>query len=304
MNDAFVKKDNLQVYSFYRFLKIDNKEKIKLLFDHFFKNKHVKGTILLADEGINASISSTEDVLQDTMIFIKKILKIKKINLKINNSDFFPFNKFKVRLKKEIVSLGVNEIRLNKNCNNYILPATWDKFVSKKGVKLIDTRNIYEIKIGKFSGAINPKIKTFREFPSKVQNLGLKKNDMIAMYCTGGIRCEKASAFLKSKGFKNVYQLDGGIINYLQEYKCKIKNSQWSGECFVFDNRVTVNRKLNKGKYEQCYGCRNPITKKDMVSKKYKKGVYCPLCFDKRTEKQKKSSEDRQQQIEKYMSKS
>ncbi|MBS30080.1 MAG: hypothetical protein CMG39_02810 [Candidatus Marinimicrobia bacterium] len=298
MINSSLNTENIQIYSFYRFIKIKNKKKTKLLLNRFLKNKIIKGTILIADEGINASISGTKDSLNDAIIHIKDVLNIRKINLKINDLNYIPFNKFKIRLKKEIVSLGINHLHVSSNSKNYVHPKEWDKFISKRKVKIIDTRNTYEIKIGKFNRAINPNTKTFREFPLKIQNLDIKKNDTIAMYCTGGIRCEKASTLLKLKGFKNIHLLEGGIINYLENKKNNNSKTLWKGECFVFDKRVTVNKKLSQGKYLQCYGCRMPITKKDTQSSKYKKGVSCHHCYDLRSPTQKKNSEVRQKQIE------
>ena len=291
-------KNKLTIYSFYRFLKIKNKKIIKKSLDKYFKKKLIRGTILIADEGINASISGTEDDLLATIKLIKRTLNIRKLEIKMNKNNFLPFNRIKVRLKNEIVSLGKGEIEVNKFTGKLIHPSDWNKLIHRKDIKVIDTRNIYEISIGKFKGAINPQTISFREFPEKLENLGVTKNDKLAMYCTGGIRCEKASAYLKLNGFKNVFQLEGGILNYLDYSKQKRKKSFWKGECFVFDDRVTINKKLERGDYYQCYGCRQPITKKDLKSKNYKKGVYCPYCFKKRTHEQKIRSLTRQKQIE------
>ena len=293
-----MKNDDLYIYTFYKFLNIKNKKNIKSLLDKYFKKKLLRGTILIANEGINASISGTENDLSETINMIKKILRIRKLNIKINKNKFLPFNRIKVRLKKEIVSLGKGKIDVNKLARNHVHPAKWNDMIKKKNVKLIDTRNIYEFDIGQFKGAINPKTKSFREFPKKLKKLGIKKNEKLAIYCTGGIRCEKASAYLKMNGFRNIVQLDGGILNYLDYVNKKNKKTLWNGECFVFDNRVTVNKNLEKGNYYQCHGCRHPITEKDLKSNKYKKGVYCPHCFNKRSKDQKMRSLNRQKQID------
>ncbi len=287
------------IYSFYRFIEIKNKKNVKNILDKYFIKKLIRGTILIANEGINANISGTEKDLLLAIKLIRKLLKIRKINIKINKNDFLPFNRIKVRLKKEIVSLGQGYFDVNKKTGNFISPSKWDKLIIKKNLKLIDTRNIYEIEIGKFKTALNPMTQNFREFPKKFERLEIDKSDQIAMYCTGGIRCEKASAYLKSKGYKNIFQLQGGIINYLKYHKQKETNGLWDGECFVFDNRVTINKKLIKGKYVQCYGCRRPLSKRDLKSKYYSKGVTCGYCYFERTDKQKKSSMSRQVQIEK-----
>ena len=290
--------NDLHIYTFYRFLNIKNTKQIKKLLDKYFEKKILRGTILLANEGINASISGRKNDLLDTIKIIKKLLKIRKINIKINKIDFLPFNKIKVRLKKEIVSLGKGEISVNKFTGKLIHPSKWNKEIKKKNVKLIDTRNIFEINIGKFKGAINPNTSSFREFPKQLNQGGVKKSDKLAIYCTGGIRCEKASAYLKLQGFKNIIQLDGGILNYLDYIKKTKKESLWSGECFVFDNRVSVNKNLVKGKYLQCHGCRHPITKADTKLKSYIKGISCRYCYSKRTQDQKKRSAVRQSQID------
>ena len=233
------------------------------------------------------------------MKHIRRTIRIRKYNLKINKINFLPFNRFKVRLKKEIVSMGKEKFKFNITKKSFINPSKWDDLINQKNLKLIDLRNNYEIEIGKFKKAINPKTKTFREFPKRFDDLGINKNDNIAMYCTGGIRCEKATNYLSNKGYKNIFQLDGGIINYFEYKKNSKKTTNWKGECFVFDKRVSITPKLDKGKYAQCYGCRHPISSKDMKSNKYLKGVSCPKCYDHRTDQQKKNSITRQMQIEK-----
>ena len=289
---------NFKIVSFYRFKEIKNKKTLKILFDNFLRDKFVRGTILLADEGINGSLASSIENINICLQFIKKQLKIKKLHLQENEVQFIPFNRMKVRLKKEIVSLGKGEIKINDFSNTHLSPKEWDNFVRRKEVKIIDTRNRYEVQIGKFKKAINPFISSFREFPKQLNNLDIKKTDKIAIYCTGGIRCEKATEYMKLKGYKNVFQLDGGILNYM-DFKMKNKSkSIWQGECFVFDNRVTVSNDLKPGRYMQCYGCRMPISVKDTKSSKYIKGVSCPYCYENRSNKQKNNSKIRQRQIE------
>ena len=288
----------LYLYSFYRFTVIHEKKAIKQKLDEYLSLHNVKGTILLANEGINGSISAQKKDLDNIIKFIRNLLRIRKINLKINSCKYLPFNRMKVRLKKEIVSLGKGIIDVNKYNGKLVHPKDWDRIVLDKDTKLIDVRNEFEIGIGKFKNSINPITNSFREFPNSVSKLNINKNDRIAMYCTGGIRCEKASAYLKLNGFKNVVQLNGGILNYLDFIKKNKKSSLWQGECFVFDGRVTVNKNIRQGKYLQCHGCRRPITNRDTKSVYYKKGVSCPSCFNERSSEQKKRSLTRQNQIE------
>ncbi len=285
------------VYTFYDFVRIIDKKILKLEIDDFTKSKTIRGTILLADEGINASISGNKKELDNIIAFIEKKTNIKILNLKVHETDFLPFNKFKVRIKKEIVSLGKGEIEVNKNTAIRIHPLNWNKIIRDANTILIDVRNTFEIAIGKFENALNLNTVSFREFPSKIINKKFNKDAKVAMYCTGGIRCEKASAYLKSIGFKNLYQLDGGIIKYLEYYKEKKHETLWSGECFVFDDRVTIDQNLKKGNYFQCYGCRMPLSEDDLVSDKYIKGIVCPHCYKNRSNKQRLSSFMRQKQI-------
>ena len=287
------------IYSFYCFENIKNKKHIKYLIEDFLHDKIVRGTIILADEGINASISGAKIDLENIISFIKQNLIKNNFEIKIHEIDYLPFNRMKVRIKNEIVSLGQGEINVNKFRGKLVGPAEWNKLLLDTNTLLIDTRNSFEITIGKFKNSIDLDTFSFREFPKKFKSLKLKKNTKIAMYCTGGIRCEKASAYLKQKGYKNVLQLNGGILNYLKYIKNKSESTLWKGECFVFDDRVTVNKKLSVGKYLQCYGCKRPITKKEKLSIYYKKGVSCPYCFNERNEKQKHRSETRQKQINK-----
>ena len=290
--------DEFEIISFYRFIKIKKKNLLKKLIENFLKDKFIRGTILIANEGLNGSISGKKKDLKTIIIFIKKELNIRNLNIKINKVDFLPFNKLKIRLKNEIVSLGQDYAYNNSRKKNLVAPASWNNLIKEKDLILIDLRNEYEINIGKFKNAINPKTKSFREFPSKLDGMNLKKNEKIAMYCTGGIRCEKAANYLEHKGYKNIYQLQGGILNYLNYINNSNNVSKWDGECFVFDNRITVNDKLKIGNYIQCHGCRHPLTIKDTKSVSYVKGVSCPYCIKSRTDDQKSNSLNRQKQID------
>jgi len=290
--------DKIAVYSFYRFIEIKNLNFKKNKFLKSLGKKNIKGTIIISSEGINASISGIETDLKYAIKITRQILNIKKISLKINYIDFIPFYKFRVRIKNEIVSLGKKIINSKKNKNNFIDPSNWDSVVNNKDITLIDLRNSYEIEIGSFQGAINPNTNSFREFPKALASLELKKDKKIAIFCTGGIRCEKASIYMKNNGYENVIQLDGGILNYLSKTKNLKNKRKWFGDCFVFDNRVAVNSNLEKSNYLQCYGCRMPITKKDTLTNYYKKGIHCPKCYSKRSSEQIRNSETRQRQID------
>jgi UPF0176 protein len=290
-------KEKIYIYSFYRFKKFTGIKAIKSILDKSSKNKLILGTVLLANEGINGTISGTQKDLNKFISMIKKTLRIRKLLIKISYNKFIPFYRLKIRLKKEIVTIGDKTIKPEKLTGTYINPKRWERIINDKRYIIIDTRNDYEVGIGTFKNAINPKTRSFRQFPEFIKKLNLEKNQPIAMFCTGGIRCEKASSYLLKNGYKNISQLDGGILNYLEINKYN-KTTSWKGECFVFDNRVSVNSKLNKGTYEQCYGCRHPITAYDMSLKSYKKGTTCKYCIKTKTKIKIHSSETRQSQID------
>ena len=280
------------IFGFYKFKKITNLKEKKVLFNNFLKNEKFKGTIILSKEGINGTISFNKESYYSIKKNIKKFLNIKSFdNENLSNYSFQPFHKGKIKIKKELVPIGS---LLNKRViNNQIDPKKWNSFIKRKNTILIDTRKNFEYRVGTFKGSVNPKLNNFRDFPKFFKTLDKDKN--IAMFCTGGIRCEKASHFLKGKGFKNVYQLSGGIINYLN--KIDKKNSLWKGDCFVFDNRVSIKHGLKPGNLKICPGCREPISYREIKSKKYEEGVSCPNCFTNLTDKQKERFRMRQKQI-------
>ena len=284
------------VISFYKFVKINNPKKLRKSLLDLLLNEDVVGTFLIAKEGINATVSGSDISLKKIMKFLDKQKGFNDIEYKHSCSIKRVFRRLKIKVKDEIVALGKKEIDPSKTTRNYIEPRNWNKLIADPDVLLIDTRNTYEIKIGTFLGAENPNIKNFRDFPNFVKKkLNSKKNQKIAMFCTGGIRCEKASSYLLEKGFKDVYQLKGGILKYLEQNTKK--NSRFKGECFVFDERVSVNKKLKNGRYQQCYACRMPISKDDISSIHYKKGISCPHCFSKTSKRQKNRFAERQNQI-------
>jgi UPF0176 protein len=255
------------------------------------------GTLLLAREGINGTIAGSRAGIDRVLAYLRSDPRLADLEHKESVDENMPFYRMKVKLKKEIVTMGVPGIDPNEGVGTYVSPGDWNELLSDPDVLLIDTRNDYEYGIGSFRGAIDPRTTTFREFPEFVRtHLDPRKQKKVAMFCTGGIRCEKASAFMLKEGFEEVYHLQGGILKYLEEVP--EQESIWEGECFVFDNRVAVNHRLEKGRYDQCYGCRHPITEEDKLSDKYQKGVCCPRCYDLLTPDQMARFRERQKQVE------
>ena len=287
--------------AFYHFVTLDKKNNIQEHVYNFCEANNIKGTILLADEGINGTISGKEKNIRDFLIFIKKEDLFNGVFSKLEHKESWasknPFYRMKVRLKKEIVALGVDGVSPTKNVGKYVKPEEWNNLISDPNTIIIDTRNHYEVDIGTFKNATNPNTSTFRELPSFIEeNLDPKTPKKIAMFCTGGIRCEKATSLMLDKGFKDVYHLEGGILKYLETID-KDK-SLWEGECFVFDQRVAVTHGLNEGKYDQCYACRHPLSPDEMNSSHYIKGISCPYCYNKLTNEKRSSVIERQKQIE------
>lgn len=276
----------LKLISFYKFVKILNPVDNKLIFKKFLIDNKLKGSIIFSFEGINGSIAGKQSNIELLSNFLKKKFLFDEFdNINECHVDFIPFKKAKIKIKKEVVPL--NEL-FNDNkykFQNRVEPEDWNKLILSNDVTVVDVRKSFESEIGTFEKAINPKINDFRKFPEYFEKLSSDKDKKIAMFCTGGIRCEKAANYLFKRGFKNVYQLKGGILNYLN--KIPSKKSLWNGECFVFDERITVVNNSKIGNYLMCAGCRTPISKKDIQSPKYEKDVSCPKCFDKLTEKQK-----------------
>jgi UPF0176 protein len=286
--------------AFYDFVSLKNIEQLQAFILKFCQKNNIKGTVLLASEGINGTISGEEEKIQKFIEFIKKdsFFKNKLKNLEHKESwvSKNPFYRMKVKLKKEIVALGVDGISPTKKVGEYVNPEDWNKLIEDPNTIVIDTRNNYEVDIGTFKNSINPETETFREFPSYVdKNLDKNEPKKVAMFCTGGIRCEKATSLLLEKGFKNVYHLKGGILKYLESIPKE--ESLWQGECFVFDQRVAVTHGLDEGQYDQCYACRHPLSPDELKSKKYIKGISCPYCFNKLTQKKKAGVIERQKQI-------
>ena len=281
-----------KIFGFYKFKKIKNIKLLKKNLKNFIEEEQVRGTIIISIEGINGTISFKPTKYKKVKNKILNLLNIRKLdNENISYYKYQVFKKGKIKIKKEVVPIGM---KLNKIVTkNKIEPKDWNKFILKKETVLIDTRKNFEFKVGTFKGSINPELNNFRDFPRYFKTL--KKNQNIGMFCTGGIRCEKASAYLKKKGFKNVYQLKGGIINYLDNVKKK--DSLWSGDCFVFDNRVSIKHGLKPGNLKICPGCRNPIKLSERKFNFYEQGVSCSNCYNKLTNSQKQRFRMRQKQI-------
>ncbi len=285
------------VAALYRFVTLDDYRELREPLLDECVAAGVKGTLLLAVEGINGTIAGSREGIDRVLAWIRSDPRLAALEHKESVDEEMPFYRMKVKLKREIVTMGVKGIDPNRVVGTYVAPRDWNTLVNDPDVVLIDTRNRYEYGIGTFRGAIDPATTTFREFPRYVrENLDPARHKKVAMFCTGGIRCEKASAFMLQEGFEEVYHLQGGILKYLEEVP--EEESTWEGECFVFDNRVAVNHRLEKGSYDQCHGCRHPITAAEKASDLYQQGVCCPHCYDSLTEEQKARFAERQKQIE------
>ncbi len=282
--------------SFYRFINIESKDLIKEKFSTLCKRLKILGTLIIANEGLNGMLAGSSESI-DKVLSELFDFGIKSEDVKISFSEIKPFNRLRIKLKDEIISLGnADKSNPNKMVGKYVEPEDWNKVMEDKDVILIDTRNHYETSIGTFNGALVPNINTFKDFPDFVQRMEDKKDKKIAMFCTGGVRCEKASSYMLQVGFKEVLHLKGGIIKYLENIP--EKKSKWEGECFVFDNRVAIEHELDVGTYIICNGCGEPVSKDDVSSDKFKKGIHCPSCFDKLSEDQIKRATERQKQVE------
>lgn len=288
---------NIVVAALYKFVSLpDFHELREPLLDHCLA-QNIRGTLLLAEEGINGTVAGSREAIDSLLAYLKADPRLADLSHKESFDNSQPFYRMKVKLKKEIVTMGIDGIDPNEVVGTYVKPKDWNALISDPDVVLIDTRNDYEVEIGTFKGAVDPKTESFRQFPEYVrQNYNPEKHKKVAMFCTGGIRCEKASAFMKREGFEEVYHLEGGILKYLEEVDQP--DSLWQGECFVFDNRVSVKQGLEPGEYALCHGCRWPITDADRQSDKYEEGVSCPACHDTLTDEQRQRFRDRQKQIE------
>jgi len=285
------------VCALYHFVRLEDFKTLREPLLNKMLEQQVRGTLLLAREGINGTIAGSREAVDAVLEWLRRDTRLAGLDSKESYTDTMPFYRSKVKLKKEIVTMGLPDIDPKRTVGTYVEPKDWNELISDPDVLLIDTRNDYEFNIGTFEHAVNPKTETFREFPDYVKNnLDPAKHKKVAMFCTGGIRCEKSTAYLKEQGFAEVYHLKGGILKYLEDVPKE--QTKWQGECFVFDNRVAVNHDLQKGQYDQCYACRYPITDADKQSAHYQQGVSCPHCYDKTSSEQRRQFAMREKQMQ------
>ena len=283
-----------KVFGFYKFIKIKSLKRNKDILQKFISSNNIRGTIIISKEGLNGTISGHIKDIDITIKKLKSLFLFKHFdNNNSSKSKFQPFQKPQIKIKKEVVPMNLILNSRERNTKSHLDPKEWNELIKDKDTHIIDTRKPFEYKVGTFKKSVNPNINNFRDFPKYLNKL--QKNKPVAMFCTGGIRCEKTSVYLKKKGFKNIYQLNGGILNYLK--KINKKDSLWKGECFVFDNRISLKHGLVLGSYSMCSGCRMPISSKDKRSKKFEEGVSCPNCHKNLTESQKSRFRMRQSQI-------
>ena len=289
------------IAALYKFSSIEDPNLLQLKIRKRFKQLNIYGTILVGHEGLNGTICGKENNLNKAIKYIKSINNFNNnIDIKYSSSQVNPFVRLKIKIKKEIVTIGDESINPNEFVGDYVEPKDWNNLIQDKDTILIDTRNNYEYSIGTFKNSINPNTVKFREFPEWVKKQNFsdeeKQNKKIAMFCTGGIRCEKASSMMIKDGFKKVKHLKGGILNYFK--KINEEESLWEGECFVFDDRVAIKHDLSEGSYDMCHGCRMPITEKDKSSELYIRGVACPFCYNQTSDEQKSRYMSRQKQVD------
>lgn len=285
------------VAALYRFVQLDDYEDLQKPIHDQMVEYGVCGSLLLASEGINGTVSGSREAIDQLLNYLRDDPRLSSLEVKESFALEAPFKRTRVRLKKEIVTMGVDGINPNDSVGTYVDPKDWNKLISDPEVTVIDTRNDYEVAIGTFEGAMNPETGSFRQFPAFVDNeLDPQKHRKVAMFCTGGIRCEKSTAFLRSKGFDEVYHLKGGILKYLEEVP--EEDSKWKGDCFVFDKRVSVGHNLELGEHLMCYGCGWPVDPEQQHDPKFVRGVQCPHCADQITEEQRSRFTERQRQID------
>lgn len=289
----------IQVAALYRFAPFQDCASLRDPLDRLCREMGIRGTLLLASEGINGTIAGTPKGIAEVIDHIRALPECAELDVKLSTASSMPFHRMKVRLKREIVTMGVPDIDPRASVGTYVEPQDWNALISDPDTIVIDTRNDYEVAVGSFEGAIDPKTASFRDFPEWFRNererlLGSGKEPKVAMFCTGGIRCEKSTAFLKGEGIEDVFHLKGGILKYLETVP--EQESLWRGECFVFDQRVTIGHGLVEGSYALCHACRRPVDAADQASPLYEDGVSCPACHGERTDAQRASYRERHRQ--------
>ncbi len=290
-------RDAISVAAFYRFARVEDPAALRQRLERQAEAQHLRGTILVAPEGVNGTIAGTQEGLERLFAYLRTEPGMANVDIKFSAADAMPFHRMKVRLKKEIVTMGVTDLDAANEAGVHVEPDQWNALVGNPDTVVIDTRNAYETAIGTFPGAIDPETESFRDFPKWADdNLDRLKGRQVAMFCTGGIRCEKASAYLKRLGVEEVFHLKGGILNYLEHVP--EKDSLWDGECFVFDERVGLRHGLEQGEATLCRACRHPLTASDRASALFQEGVSCPHCHDSRSEEDRARYAERQRQVE------
>jgi UPF0176 protein len=286
----------ISILAFYKFVSIEAHTALQGPLLQFCQDHQIKGTVLLGAEGINGTVSGSAEAIGALQDYFEQSIYFKDLVAKLSYAEEHPFYRMKVKIKQEIVTIGQTCANPLKQVGTYVEPSDWNDLLNDPEVVLLDTRNDYEVEVGTFRGAIAPNTTNFREFPAFIEhNLDPAKHKKIAMFCTGGIRCEKASSYMLAQGFEQVYHLKGGILQYLEDVPAE--NSLWEGECFVFDNRVTVNHDLAPGKYAMCHACRHPISPEEMQSPHYVKDISCPRCYDTQTEVNRERAAERAKQM-------
>jgi len=285
----------IAIAALYRFVRLDDFEALRQPLLDFMLERQIRGTLLLAAEGINGTVAGSPAAVEQLLDYLRRDPRLRDLDCKLSRDEEMPFYRSRVKLKREIVTMGVDGIDPDQ-AGSYVEPADWNRLISDPEVTVIDTRNDYESAIGSFENALRANTASFREFPLYARDhLDPARHRKIAMFCTGGIRCEKSTAYLRQQGFDEVYHLRGGILNYLEQVP--EAESLWRGECFVFDNRVSVNHALAKGSYDQCHACRRPISAVDKASDRYQPGVSCPACYDSKSDAARQRFREREKQV-------
>ena len=284
------------ILSFYKFVDLDGLPEIKESLLSFCGKNSIDGTFILASEGINATVAGPREGVEGLIAYLESDTRLSGAQYKLTYNEKSPFHRLKVKFKKELVPMGIDGVRPQRLSGQRVPPEQWNELISRPDVLLIDTRNDYENRVGTFRGAVNPETAHFREFPEYVrENLDPEEQKEVAMFCTGGIRCEKATSYLLRRGFKRVYQLEGGVLSYLE--RIPSEQSLWEGECFVFDDRTSVSHSLSRGTWSTCRNCRAPVSPEDRESEMFREGISCPHCHSKLTPERISSLEERQKQM-------